>query len=59
MAEQKQNRPHGGGPGRGMAAPVEKAKDFKGTIKKLVSYLGAYKIAVFFCNDLCSSLNDF
>lgn len=48
MAEQKQNRPHGGGPGRGMAAPVEKAKDFKGTIKKLVSYLGAYKIAVFF-----------
>lgn len=47
MAEQKQNRPHGGGPGRGMAAPVEKAKDFKGTIKKLVSYLGAYKIAVF------------
>ncbi|MDT2659095.1 ABC transporter ATP-binding protein [Enterococcus hulanensis] len=48
MAEQKQNRPRGGGPGRGMAAPVEKAKDFKGTIKKLVSYLGAYKIAVFF-----------
>lgn len=48
MAEQKQNRPHSGGPGRGMAAPVEKAKDFKGTIKKLVSYLGAYKIAVFF-----------
>lgn len=48
MAEQKQNRPHGGGPDRGMAAPVEKAKDFKGTIKKLVSYLGAYKIAVFF-----------
>ena len=48
MAEQKQNRPRGGGPGRGMSAPVEKAKDFKGTIKKLISYLGAYKIAVFF-----------
>lgn len=48
MAEQKQNRPRGDGPGRGMSAPVEKAKDFKGTIKKLVSYLGAYKIAVFF-----------
>ena len=47
MAEQKQNRPHGGGPGRGMAAPVEKAKDFKGTIKKLVSYLGAYKTQFF------------
>lgn len=47
MAEQKQNRPRGGGPGH-MSAPVEKAKDFKGTLKKLVSYLGAYKIAVFF-----------
>lgn len=46
MAEQKQNRPRGGGPGQ--IAPVEKAKDFKGTIKKLVSYLGAYKIPVFF-----------
>ena len=29
MAEQKQNRPHGGGPGRGMAAPVEKPKTSK------------------------------
>lgn len=47
MAEEKNNRPRGGGHGR-MGAPVEKAKDFKGTIKKLVSYLGAYKIAVFF-----------
>ncbi|MGO3728221.1 ABC transporter ATP-binding protein [Enterococcus viikkiensis] len=47
MAEKKQNRPRGGGPGR-MSAPAEKAKDFKGTLKKLVSYLGAYKIAVFF-----------
>ncbi|WP_251865404.1 ABC transporter ATP-binding protein [Enterococcus malodoratus] len=45
--EQKQNRPRGGGHGR-VGAPVEKAKDFKGTLKKLVSYLGAYKIAVFF-----------
>ena len=47
MAEQKQNRPRGGGHGP-VGAPVEKAKDFKGTIKKLVSYLGAYKIGVFF-----------
>ncbi|WP_348922644.1 ABC transporter ATP-binding protein [Enterococcus rotai] len=47
MAEQKQNRPRGGrGPGQG--APVEKAKDFKGTLKKLISYIGAYKIPVFF-----------
>lgn len=46
MAETKQNRPRGGGPGRN--APVEKAKDFKGTIKKLVSYIGVYKVPVFF-----------
>ena len=35
-----------GGPGpRGMNNN-EKAKDFKGTIKKLLSYLGAYKIGI-------------
>lgn len=33
--------PRGGRGGRGM--PVEKAKDFKGSIKKLVAYLGGYK----------------
>ncbi|MDT2614283.1 ABC transporter ATP-binding protein [Enterococcus dongliensis] len=47
MADKQQNRPRGGGHGHMGAAPVEKAKDFKGTIKKLISYLGAYKIAVF------------
>lgn len=41
------------GPGRpggmpGMGAPVEKAKDFKGTVKKLLVYLGGYKIAILF-----------
>ena len=30
---------------RGPGAPVEKAKDFKGTMKKLLQYLGAYKIS--------------
>ncbi len=34
---------HGGGPG-GMGSPVEKAKDFKGTMSKLVKYLSLYKI---------------
>lgn len=43
------NRPprggHGpGGPGGGM--PVEKAKDFKGSIGKLIKYMGRYKIAI-------------
>lgn len=37
--------PMGGGPGR-MGAPGEKAKDFKGTLKKLLKYLGKYKIAI-------------
>ena len=31
---------------RGPGAPVEKAKDFKGTMKKLLQYLGAYKIYI-------------
>lgn len=33
-----------GGPGRGMA-PGEKAKDFKGSIRKMLRYMGKYKIA--------------
>ena len=33
------------GPGRGMM-PGEKAKDFKGTIKKLIKYMGRYKYAI-------------
>lgn len=34
-----------GGPGR--MAPGEKAKDFKGSIGKLMKYIGKYKIAIF------------
>lgn len=53
MAEERREaptvplRPGGrgpGGPGRGM--PVEKAKDAKGTIKKLVAYVGSNKYLV-------------
>ncbi|MBD2862138.1 ABC transporter ATP-binding protein [Paenibacillus oceani] len=44
--------PMGGGPGGpggpGMMMPGEKAKDFKGTFRKLIAYLGKYKTAVFF-----------
>lgn len=53
--ENKQNsmRPRQGrgfmGPGGpGMGAPVEKAKDFKGTMKKLLAYLAGYKIGFAF-----------
>lgn len=37
--------PMGHGPGAGMM-PGEKAKDFKGTTKKLVAYMGRYKFAI-------------
>lgn len=43
-AEPGKRRGHGGGPGM----PPEKAKDFKKTIRQLTSYIGQYKIAVFF-----------
>lgn len=44
MAEQNNRRrgPMRGGPGM----PVEKAKNFKGTMKNLVKYMGRYKIAI-------------
>ena len=38
-ASQNQNQSHGFGPRGGVGAPVEKAKDFKGTFKRLISYL--------------------
>lgn len=45
----KAGRPHrgsGGGMHGGMA-PGEKAKDFKGSFRKLSAYIGRYKIAIF------------
>ncbi|MBR3667299.1 MAG: ABC transporter ATP-binding protein [Ruminococcus sp.] len=42
MNTQRRGRPMGGG----RFAPGEKPKNFKGTLKKLISYLGAYKIAI-------------
>lgn len=40
--KKRRHGPGGGPPG----APVEKAKDFKGTIKKLLAYIGRYKFAI-------------
>lgn len=37
--------PMGGGPHM-MGAPVAKAQDFKGTMKKLIAYLGKYRTAI-------------
>jgi len=38
----------GGGPGHGMpmGRPVEKAKDFKGTTKRLIEYIGQYRLVM-------------
>ncbi len=48
MAETRQTKGHGHmGGGRHMM-PGEKAKDFKGTMKKLMAYMGSYKIALLF-----------
>ena len=47
MAEQNTRRHGPRGPHGGMA-PGEKAKDFRGTMKKLMAYLGNYKIAIAF-----------
>lgn len=47
--EQHGKRSHGGprhgGPGMGM--PVEKAKDFKGTLRRLMSYIRPYRMQLF------------
>ncbi|MEG0775478.1 ABC transporter ATP-binding protein [Clostridium sp.] len=45
MSEKTQNRPRGGGPmGGGFGRPVEKAKDFKGTFRRLLRYLRPHKL---------------
>ena len=44
-------RRHGHGP-----APVKKAKDFKGSILKLLKYIGRYKIALAFVIIFAASL---
>lgn len=39
-------KPMGGGPGGPPGAVVEKAKNFRGTVRKLVSYIGTYRFGV-------------
>lgn len=42
---QRPRRPHGHGP---MMAPAEKAKDFKGTIRKLLAFISQFKVPLIF-----------
>lgn len=44
--KEKTSRRSQGPMGRGHGRPVEKAKDFKGTLRKLLKYLGAYKVGI-------------
>lgn len=44
---EKSPAPRRQGPGKGMV-PVEKAKDFKGTVSKLIKYIGSFKISIVF-----------
>ena len=47
MADNKTSMPRRRGMhGRGMGATVEKAKDFKGTLKKFIAYVSKYHIAI-------------
>ena len=48
MAGGHMRKGHGGPMGPGPGAPGEKAKDFKGTISKILAYMGHYKIALGF-----------
>ncbi len=43
--QSKQRRP-GGGPGSHMMMGGDKAKDFKGTMKRLIEYLNPYKVSI-------------
>ena len=43
---QTMNRPRRGPMGHGPGAPTEKAKDFKGTIHKILAYMSSYKPAL-------------
>jgi len=57
MSKQKgtRNQGPGFGPPGGMGAPVQKAKDFKGTLKRLIRYLAPYRfnlLAVFIASIL-------
>ena len=53
----KIERPRAGGgrPGSKMGMPAEKVKDFKGTLRRLLKYVGPHKfylILILFCNAI-------
>ena len=51
MSNQKQNNRPRGPMGHGMRGGGEKAKDFKGTMKKLFNYIKPFKIGRASCRE--------
>ena len=47
-SEDRTTRPISHGPTRGIGMSTDKAKDFKGTMSKLIDYLGAHKYTILF-----------
>lgn len=47
MSGENRTAPKRGPMGSGQGMPVEKAKDFRGTVAKLMQYIGSYKFGVF------------
>ena len=56
MSNQKQNNRPRGPMGHGMRGGGEKAKDFKGTMKKLFDYIKPFKFTFLSWNYLCRCL---
>lgn len=48
QSEQRSTKPVSHGPMRSIGMSTEKAKDFKGTMSKLIKYLGAHKYTILF-----------
>lgn len=56
--ERTTRRPKRKGGGFGPGRPAERAKDFKGTVKKLIRYAGRFKVSLFFVIifSVCSTI---
>lgn len=48
MSQNSQQRPKRGPMGHGGMISIEKAKDFKGSVRKILAYIGKYKLGVAF-----------
>ena len=58
MSEKQNRMPRQGPMGRGPGVPAEKAKDFRGTLKKLLSHMNAFKLPLILVGlfAICSTI---